>query len=49
MNRDAEIVQINHELDAVLARYATYERSARVLRIAFMVWLPLVATREAGD
>ena len=28
MNRDAEIVQINHELDAVLARYATYERSA---------------------
>jgi hypothetical protein len=43
MDRDAEIIQINHDLDVLRARYATYERSARMLRIVFMVWLPLVA------
>lgn len=42
MNRDVEIIQINRDLDVLRARYATYERSARMLKIAFMVWLPAI-------
>lgn len=35
MNRDVEIIQVNHELDILRARYETFERSARMLKIAF--------------
>jgi cytochrome bd-type quinol oxidase subunit 2 len=41
MDRNAEIARIRHELDILRARYATYERWGRVLRIFFMIWTPL--------
>ncbi len=41
MDRGAEIAQINHELEILRERHATYERSDRMLR-AFFAWLPIV-------
>jgi hypothetical protein len=41
MDRDAEIAQINHELEILRERRATYERSERRLK-AFFLWLPIV-------
>jgi hypothetical protein len=41
MDRDTEIAQINHELEILRERRATYERSARRLRV-FFLWLPIV-------
>ena len=41
MDHDTEIAQINHELEILRERRATYERSARRLRV-FFLWLPIV-------
>jgi hypothetical protein len=43
MDQRADIEQIRHELEILHARYATYERWGRVLRIFFMIWAPLFA------
>src|SRR5262245_60019833 len=41
MDREAEIAQINHELEILRERRANYERNVRMLR-AFFVALPIV-------
>jgi hypothetical protein len=43
MDRDAEIDQINRELDILRARYALYERMGRILKVYFAVITPLIA------
>lgn len=43
MECEAEIAKIRSELDILRARYALYARWGRVLRIFFMIWLPLFA------
>jgi hypothetical protein len=48
MDRNAEIAQINHELDILRERRATHERSERRLRLFFLwlliVFLPILGT-----
>ena len=42
MDRDVEIAQINRELAILRERYSTYERSSRMLRGVFWIWLPII-------
>src|SRR5690348_5427482 len=42
MDRDAEIAQINRELAILRERYSTYEKSSRMLRVVFWIWLPII-------
>jgi hypothetical protein len=41
MDRNAEIEQITLELELLRERYAQYERWGGVLRIFFIIWVPL--------
>jgi hypothetical protein len=43
MDRDAEIDQINRELEILRTRYALYDRMGRVLKVYFAVITPLIA------
>ena len=43
MDRDAEIAQINRELEILRDRYALYERMGRMLRVFFLALIPVVA------
>ena len=43
MDRDAEIAQINRELEILRDRYALYERMGRMLRVFFLAMIPVVA------
>jgi hypothetical protein len=43
MHRDAEIAQINRELEILRTRYALYERMGRMLRVFFLALIPVVA------
>ena len=43
MDRETEIAQIRHELEILRSRHALYEKWGRILRIFFMIWVPLFA------
>lgn len=42
MDRNAEIAQINRELEILRDRYALYERMGRMLRVFFLALIPVV-------
>jgi len=44
MERDAEINQIKRELEILQTRYAAYRRMAGIIRMIFIVLMPLLAT-----
>ena len=48
MDRDAEIETIKHQLEMLRERQALYRRWGRVLRIFFMIGMPLFAIVVAG-
>jgi hypothetical protein len=43
MERDAEVVQIMHELEILLAHYALYAKWGHIVKVFLMVWLPMFA------
>lgn len=48
MERDAEIAQINRELEVLRGRYAIYQRIAFMTRGVFMVLMPALAIGVIG-